>query len=759
MSASDVRERPGRASRTGGPAFDLVVSKLRRPAPRPGTVRRPALVERLAQDDRRPVVSVVAPAGYGKTTLLSQWAERNGQAFAWVSVDEKDNDPKVLLTYIAQALDRVEPVGQRVFDALASPASSVPGSVVPRLGAAFATMTSPVVLALDDVHLLHNSECRAALSVLAEHVPAGSRLALAGRTAPPLRIARLRAEGRITEIGPADLALTRGEAAALLRAAEVTVGDDDVAALHERTEGWPVGLYLAALAIGAGSSLRKAAASFGGDDRLVSDYVESELLARLSRQRRKFLTRTAVLERMSGPLCDAVLDHPGSAAILADLARSNLLLVSLDRRGHWYRYHHLFRDMLLADLERVEPDLAPVLRRRAAAWFLAHDRAEEALEYSLAAEDVDMAARLVRTLWSPVYRQGRTATLQRWFKWLEDRDGIERHPLNAMNAAFLAANTGHPAQAERWAEAVDRWQHQDASPPHDPYTEAMAATLRAISCRRGAEQMRADADEAARKFAAAKFAVAVTPLLQGTARVLCADLDGADAFFSEAENIEEDRQAAPDISAITLCERSLAAMARHQGDQAGDFASRAKARLRQAGIEDSYATPLVSAVQARVALHRGDVPAARRELISALRLRPLMTYAHPHWAVQLRIALIRVHLALHDVAGARTLMREIDEILKRRPGLGALIDEADALRAQLAQQRGSSVPGASALTAAELRLLPLLSTHLSVPEIAAELFLSAHTIKAQVRSIYRKLDASSRNQVVTRARELGLLEG
>jgi LuxR family maltose regulon positive regulatory protein len=759
MSASDVRERPGRASRTGGPAFDLVVSKLRRPAPRPGTVRRPALVERLARDDLRPVVSVVAPAGYGKTTLLSQWAQRNGQAFAWVSVDEKDNDPKILLTYIAQALDRVEPVGQRVFDALASPASSVPGSVVPRLGAAFAAMTSPVVLALDDVHLLHNSECRAALSVLAEHVPAGSRLALAGRTAPPLRIARLRAEGRITEIGPADLALTRGEAAALLRAAGVSLGDDDVAALHERTEGWAVGLYLAVLALRAGGSLSSAAISFAGDDRLVSDYVESELLARLSRRRRKFLIRTAVLERMSGPLCDAVLDHPGSAALLADLARSNLLLVSLDRRGRWYRYHHLFRDMLLADLESTEPELAPVLRRRAAAWFLAHDRAEEALEYSLTAEDVDMVARLLQTQWSPVYRQGRTATLQRWFRWLEDRGGIERYPLNAINAAFLAEKTGHPAQAERWADAVDRWQYQDASGPIAPYTEAMAATLRALQCRRGVEQMCTDADEAARKFAAANTALMTTSLLQGTARVLCGDLDGADAFFAEAESIEEHRQAAPDISVITLCERSLAAMARHQWDQAGDFASRAQAHLRQAGIEDSYATPLVSAVQAHVALHRGDVPAARRELIGALRLRPLMTYAHPHWAIQLRIALIRVHLALHDVAGARTLMREIDEILKRRPGLGTLVDEADALRAQLAQQRGSSAPGASTLTAAELRLLPLLSTHLSVPEIAAELFLSVHSIRAQTRSIYRKLDASSRNQVVTRARELGLLEG
>ena len=182
-------------------------------------VRRPSLIDRLAREDCGPIVSVVAPAGYGKTTLLSQWAERNGQAFAWVSVDEADNDPKVLLTYVAEALDAVQPVGGRVFDALASPASSVPGMVVPRLGAALAAMTTPVVLVLDDVHALHDSECRAALSVLAEHVPAGSRLALAGRDEPPVRVARLRAEGRIIEIGPGDLSLDRGEASVLLRAA------------------------------------------------------------------------------------------------------------------------------------------------------------------------------------------------------------------------------------------------------------------------------------------------------------------------------------------------------------------------------------------------------------------------------------------------------------------------------------------------------------------------------------------------------------
>src|SRR5215471_15339210 len=176
MAETNVREQAGRSPRRGGPAFELMLSKLRSPLVRPGTVHRSSLIERLRQGDRGPIVSVVAPAGYGKTTLLSQWAERNGQAFAWVSVDEKDNDPKVLLTYVAKALDEVEPIGERVFEALASPGSSVPGSVLPRLGSAFASMSSPVVLILDDVHVLRDRHCRAALSVLADHVPGGSRL-------------------------------------------------------------------------------------------------------------------------------------------------------------------------------------------------------------------------------------------------------------------------------------------------------------------------------------------------------------------------------------------------------------------------------------------------------------------------------------------------------------------------------------------------------------------------------------------------------
>ena len=758
MDDTDTRAGPERADRGVGEAFDLVASKLLHPLVRPGTVRRSALLERLANGDARRLVSVAAPAGYGKTTLLSQWAARGGQAFAWVSVEEPDNDPKVLLTYVAEALDAVEPIGGRVFDALNSRGTSVLGSVVPRLGSAFSLMTRPVVLVLDDVHVLRNQECRAALSVLADHVPAGSRLVLAGRTEPPLRIARLRAEGRILEIGPDELSLTQAEASSLLRNAGIALGARDVAELHQRTEGWPAGLYLAALYLREGGPVASAAVSFGGADRLVSQYLESEFLARISSRQRVFLTRTAVLARMSGPLCDAVLEQPGSAAILADLERSNLLLVPLDRRGHWYRYHHLFRDMLLSQLQRQEPDLMAVLRRRAASWCLRNDLPEDALEYSIAAGDVDTAAGLVERLGVPTHRQGRFATLDRWFRWLEDRGGIEGHPMAAVLAALLSALTGRPAEAERWADVVDRWQYGDATRHDAPHAEAHAAILRALMCRRGVEQICADADEAVRRCAWERIVTPAPALYLGLGRVLSGDLDGGDASFEAAVGAGEEA-GAHETLAVTLCERSLVAMARGQWDKAEVLAGQARAVLRRAGIAESYATPLVCAVHARAAMHRHDVAAARTELVSAQRLRPLLTYAMPQLAVQARIELTRVHLALADIAGARTLILEVNELLGRRPGLGTLVGEARALQDWLSAERDGSRPGASSLTTAELRVLPLLATHMSFPEIAEQLFLSPHTVKSQAMSIYRKLGASSRSQAVTYSRELGLLEG
>jgi len=486
--------------------------------------------------------------------------------------------------------------------------------------------------------------------------------------------------------------------------------------------------------------------------------VETEFLARLSDQKRMFLTRTSVLERMCGPLCEAVLDVAGSAVKLEELARSNLLLVPLDRRGEWYRYHHLFRDMLLAELERREPGMMPELRRRAAGWCLRNGWPEEALEYSIAAGDVGTAAGLVTGLGVEVYRQGRVSTVERWFGWLDGRGGIEGHPMAAVLASLLSALTARPVDAEHWADVVDRWQYGDAARPDDPAAEAWAALLRAILCRRGAGQMRADAAEAVRRFAAVGGADPAPLLLHGIALVLSGDLDGGDASFQDAVGVA-DETGAPDTLALATCERSLLAMARNDWNQAQVLADQARTVLRQAGFEESYLTPVVCAAHARAAMHRGDVPAARRELIGAQRLRPLLTYALPYLAVQARIELARVHLALADPAGARTLMREIDELLRRRPGLGILDDQARALRDRLAKESGSIVPGASAMTAAELRLLPLLATHLSFPQIGEELFLSRNTVKSQAISIYRKLGVASRSPAVTRARELGLLEG
>ena len=736
---------------------DLIASKLRRPLIRPGTVRRSVLIERLTRENPRPVVSLVAPAGYGKTTLLSQWAESNGQAFAWVSVDDADNDPKVLLSYVAEALDAVEPVGERVFDALAAPASSVPGSVVPRPCSAFSSMISPVVLVLDDVHVLHNRECQAALSVLADHVPDRSRLVLAGRSDLPVRVARLRAEGKILEIGPGDLPLTLEEAGSLLRAAGVVLGEQEVAELHRRTEGWPAGLYLAALYLREGGSLPGAVVSFSGDDRLVSEYVESEFLARISPRQRVFLTRTAVLERMSGSLCEAVLEVSGSAATLTDLARSNMLLVPLDRRGQWYRYHHLFRDMLLAELQRREAGLIPVLRRRAANWCVQNDLPEEALEYSIAAGDVGLVARLVEKLGIRAYQQGRGTTLQRWLGWLDERGSGAERPTVPVLAAIVSALAARPVEAERWADVVDRWQSGDADRPDDPVAEAWAALMRALLCRNGVEQMRADADDAVRRSAAVRSVAPAAALFQGVARILSGDLEGGDASLQDAARAGK-QIGMPESVAEALAERSLIAIARGQWARAEALAQQASTVRDRSGF-NGINDALLCAVLARSALHRGDLLAVRRELVGAQRLRPLLTYAVPHIAVQVRIELTRVHLAVADIAGARTLVREIDELLRRRPGLGTLVGETKALRVQLAKERSSSVPGASALTAAGLRLMPLLATHLSFPEIATDVFLSTSTVKSQAFSMYRKMGVTSRSQAVARARELGLIEG
>src|SRR5215472_2415819 len=408
----------GRAQGTAaGPGFALSEPKFHPPATRPGIVVRTALLQRLATA-QAPVITVTAPPGYGKTALMAQWANRLGPRVAWLSCDNADNDPVVLLNALAIALDRIGPVDPAIFPALASSGAGV--TMVPRLVSAVASMRPPVTVLLDQAEAVTNRQCLNTIAEFALRLPPGWQLALASRTAVPLPTARLRAQGGVLEITADDLAMGPREACSLLRGAGAGVDEASLASLLQRTEGWPAGLYIAALAMKSGNRQSAAGFTFTGDDIFMGDYLRSELLEQISGAELSFLTRTSVLDRMCGPLCDAILSDTGSGAVLEQLEARNLLVVPLDRRREWYRYHHLLRELLRAELQRREPDLVADLHFRAAMWFEANGMAETAIDHARAAGDYDRVARLILELQNPVWASGRVETVRRWMEWLRD---------------------------------------------------------------------------------------------------------------------------------------------------------------------------------------------------------------------------------------------------------------------------------------------------------------------------------------------------
>jgi LuxR family maltose regulon positive regulatory protein len=742
------------ASSRHEPRRKLFESKLIPPIARSETVPRTRVLDRLDTDRDSPIVSVVAPPGYGKTTLLTQWAERSAARVAWLSVDEGDNDPESLLAYTAAALDRVEPIDLEWFRRPAPRGLSVASSVVPQLAGAMYSMSQPVSLFLDHVDLLHNRECLDAIAELALHLPAGSQLAMATRGDPPLPIARLRAGRSVLEIGVPDLAMNEVEARALLTGAGLELPDAETAALLERTEGWPVGLYLAALALKAGGRELRGGMPFSGDDRLMADYLRSELLARLSDEDVTFLTRTSVLDRMSGGLCDAVLDDTGSARVLETLERSNLLLVALDRRREWYRYHRLFRDLLRTELKRREPDVEVVLHRRAAAWCEDHGEHEMAIEHAQAGGDVDRAARLV-FLWSQyTYAQGRAETAHGWLSWLEGEGHIDRYPAPAVLGAVLHAFDGQPAAAERWAAAVE-CTSADEVLPDGSRLSGWKAWMRMLLCRDGVADLVEQAGIARAGLSPTSMARPVVLVLEGLAFFLQGESDRADTIMAHAVDTANAAGATGAV-AVGLAERGVIAIERDDWPGAAAFVEEALETVERARLDEYSLSALVYALVARVALHKGDVDRAREYAAQVARLRPLLSYAVPHLSVQSLLELARVYIALADTSGARAVLREVRDILQQRPHLGVLSEHAEAAHARLDSMRMGTV-GASSLTTAELRLLPFLSTHLSFPEIGERLHVSRHTVKTQAISIYQKLGVSSRSEAIERMQEIGLL--
>jgi LuxR family maltose regulon positive regulatory protein len=704
---------------------------------------RIGLLDRIALVEP-PVISVAAPSGYGKTTLLAQWVEREGPRAAWVTADERDDDPAVLLSTVAAALDRIDPLPPEVIEGLEGRRPVRTG--IARLVAWLAADRDPFTLAIDQADTITNPEAFEVITGIALQLPEQHRLLVASRVPPRWPAPRMRANGRLFELGADDLALEPKEAAELLRRSGVELQPDDVEELTARTEGWAAGLYLAALSMQTGAPDRPRVPPRGSHPYLA-EYLRSEVLDHLPAEQVTFLTRTSILDRLGVPLCDAVLDTSESASWLAEAADRNLFLHALDDEERWYRVHHLFRDLLSAALRRNEPTLVPALHQRAAVWYEANGMPEIALEHAHTAGDIERTVVLIGDLMHPTWAVGRADTVMRWLGWLADEDLFALDPSVVAGSAMMFALAGRPIEAERWADAVLATTRK-APLPDGSSTDALLAYLKAFLCREGVEAMRADAQAAYDGFSPDHPFRSSMRFAEGVALRLMGRADEADATLAHAVDLAKAFESDP-LTALTLVERGGLAMDSGDWAAAARFIDEAMALVGDGTYDEYWSSAVVFASAARLAAHRGDVPGAQALLARATRLRPLLTYALPVTAVRTLVEMARAYVAIGDHSGAGGVIRQARDILQRRPGLGALPDDVEAMQV---------LPGGgSSLTAAELRVVPLLSSHLTLQEIADRLFLSRHTVKTHSISVYRKLGVSSRREAIGRLQEMGLL--
>jgi len=445
--------------------------------------------------------------------------------------------------------------------------------VVPRFVSAIASMERPVTVLLDHAEAVTNKQCLLAIAELVLRLPPGWRFALASRADVPLPTARLRAQGGIMEIGAQDLAMGPLEAALLLKGAGADVDEASIDDLLQRTEGWPAGLYIAALAMKSGTRQDEVGFTFTGDDIFMGDYLRSELLDRVSGEEASFLTRTSVLDRMCGPLCDAILGEKGSGRVLEQLESRNLLVVPLDRRREWYRYHHLLRELLQSELRREGPDLAQDLHFRAAMWFEANGMPEAAIDHAQAAGDYDRVARLILKLQNPVWASGRVETVRRWMEWLKDVTAAEYYGAIAAHGSLIFALLGQPGEAERWAAAAER-----AVPagilPDGSTMQATLAYMRANMGRDGISAMRRDARTAWEGLSAASPYRMAMLFTEGLSYLLDGDLAQAEPILVDALDLATEAGILPFVGMV-LAEQCGVAAGRHDWPQVTTLAQRA----------------------------------------------------------------------------------------------------------------------------------------------------------------------------------------
>jgi LuxR family transcriptional regulator, maltose regulon positive regulatory protein len=683
-------------------------------------VPRTQLVGRLLAARDMPLVLLVAPAGYGKTTVVSEWELQDSRPFAWVALREADNDPAHLRRSIAAALRR-------------APDHDDEG----------------IVLVLDGAEVLTSPQSMDALVGLLEQHSEGGQLVLASRTEPALGVGALRAQRKLLELRAGDLAMAPVEAADLLHAQGFELDRRDLERLVARTEGWPAALYLAALAARGSHHPARALAGFAGDDRYVADYLAEELLAGCSEDELSFLIRTSVLDRLTGPVCDRLLERGDSAQMLKALSRSNLLLVPLDRCDTEFRYHRLLAEALRGELRRLEPDEEEPLHLRASSWFDEHDNPERAISHAIAAGDPALAGRLIWAHAPEMLGQARGRTLARWLSSFSETQ-IGASAELSLAAAASALFTGDRTLVECWTSAVMHGAG-DASPA----LRAHALLLRASVAEDSIAAMGAGAEAACADIPEDSPWFALGQLVQGVAHHLTGDREAARRVLESGA-----RHAAagfPGIQALCLAQLCLLAIERGDWPSAESLSARAKRQVERSGLGDCPLSALAYAVSADVLAHVGRVEAAQADTRTAGSLLARLVDFSPWYEAEARIALGRSALRLSDLPHARKLLADATTALSRSPDAKVAVGWAKASDRQ-AHDSVSASPGGWCLTTAELRVLQFLPTHLSFPEVAERLFVSANTVKTHARSVYRKLGASSRGEAVQIARRSGLLD-
>jgi LuxR family maltose regulon positive regulatory protein len=681
----------------------LLATKLYLPRPQPGFVSRPRLVGQLDRGLVGPLTLVCAPAGFGKTALLADWARRGRRPVGWLSLDAGDNDPARFWRHVVAVLEGVRPgVAEWVAQLLGPPAPPSFEGLVTALINQLAAQPDEVVLALDDYHLVEAQPVHGSLGFLLEHLPPQVRLVVASRADPPLPLARLRASGQLVELRERDLRFTPQEAAKLLRGAVgtgVSLPDTVVAALAARTEGWAAGLQLAALSLRGRVDADEFVAAFSGSHRYVLDYLTEEVLDRQPEQVRAFLLETSILERLCGPLCQAVTGRADSQRLLEQIERGNLFLQPLDEVRGWWRYHQLFADLLRARLGQERPERVPQLHRAAAAWYEQHGLADDAVRHALAAGDAAWASRLVERHIDALLLRSEGATLQRWLAALP-AELVSSRPRLLLTQAVVALVSGGVEAVEGLLNAAERALVGTAGAADEPYEPSVgrAASLVAnvpatIAVGRAfLAELRGDAD---REITFARQALAELGegewMLDTYTRLHLAVAEWLGGRLPEAE-----RALASCLAGWRAAgERFLTALSCHYLGQVQRAQGRLGAALEtyQQAMEVAAAPsrPALPAAGiayvglAEVAYQRGELDTAVLHVTDGIGLCRQLGYRQPLATGLASLAWIRQ--AGGDPAGALEAIGEAERVAPG-PGVASLLNPVSAQRARLLLAQG-----------------------------------------------------------------------